>query len=200
MDCEGVPLKRRWKVHRAIEWEENERARGEIGGPVSQRFPGNDGLLLSLQPLHFQHRVQAAVRLPVRTSNPICPSEVLAIVHGEIQMVQGMMCRPIDNVLQPVAGDHIRIVNENRPYVHADEECEVEVFLNGEDVGKDVVGERLEVTVDWVESVGGEGGGNDPLVVWLVDVLVDEGVVFQSVDPVDAVIGAEEEPVDRTSV
>jgi len=112
-------------------------------------------------------------------------------------MVQGMMCGSIDNVLQPMASDHIRIVNEDRPNVHADEKGEVEVFLNGEDVGEDVVGERLEVTVDGVESICGEGGGYDPFVVWLVDVLVDKGVMFQPVNPVNAVIGADEEPVDR---
>ena len=104
------------------------------------------------------------------------------------------MCGSIDNVLQPVAGDHIRIVNKHGPNVHTDKECEVEVFLNGEDVGEDMVGERLEVTVDWMESVCGEGGGYDPFVMWLVDVLVDKGVMLQPVDPVYAVIGADEEP------
>ena len=64
----------------------------------------------------------------------------------------------IDHVLQPMTGDHIRIVNEHRPDVHPDEESEVEMFLNGEEVGEDVVGERLKVTVDWVEGVRGEGG------------------------------------------
>jgi len=114
-------------------------------------------------------------------------------------MMQGMVRGSIDNVLQPMASDHIRIVNKHGPNVDADEKCEVEVFLNGDDVGEDVVGERLEVTVDWVESVCGEGGGDDPLVVWLVDVLVDKGMVFQSVDPVNAVIGADKEPIDRTA-
>ena len=74
------------------------------------------------------------------------------------------------------------------------------MFLDGEEVGEDVVRERLEVTVDWVESVCGEGGGNDPLVVWLVDVLVDERVVFQSVNPVNAVIGEEEEPKSQIMI
>ena len=57
-----------------------------------------------------------------------------------------------------------------------------------------MVWEGLEVTVDWVESVCGEGSGHDPLVVWLVDVLVDKRMMFQSVNPVNAVIGADEEP------
>lgn len=110
-----------------------------------------------------------------------------------------MMRRSIDDILQPVTGDHIRIVNEHRPDVHADEEDEMEVFLYREEVGEDVVGERLEVPVEWVKSVRGEGGGDDPLVVWFVDVFVDEWVVFQSVDPVNAVIGEDKEPNNQVS-
>jgi len=100
----------------------------------------------------------------------------------------------IDDVLQPVTGDHIRIVDEHRPNVHGNEQSKMKMFLNGEDVGEDVVGERLEVAVEWVESVCGEGGGYDPLVVWLVDVFVEERVVFPSMNPVDAVISEEKEP------
>ena len=62
-----------------------------------------------------------------------------------------------------------------------------------------MVRERLEVTVDWMESVCGEGGGNDPLVVWLMDVLVNAWVVFQSMNPVDAVISEDEEPRNSKS-
>lgn len=107
-----------------------------------------------------------------------------------------MMRRSVDDVLQPVTGNHIRIVDEDRPDIHADEEGEVEVFLDGEEVWEDMVGERLEVPVEWVESVCGEGGGNDPLVVWFVDVFVDEWVVFQSMNPVNAVIGEDKEPMN----
>ena len=51
-----------------------------------------------------------------------------------------------------------------------------------------------------MEGVCGEGGGYDPLVVWLVDVLVDTWVVLQSMDPVNAVIGEEEEPNNQSPV
>ena len=70
----------------------------------------------------------------------------------------------------------------------------MEVFLDGEEVGEDVVGERLKVTVDWVEGVRGEGGWYDPFVVWFVDVLVDKGVVLPSMDPINAVIRKDQEP------
>lgn len=165
-----------------------------------QRFPGNDSLLLSLQPLHFQHGVQTTVRLSIRPSSPVRPSEVLSIVDGEIQVVKGVMCRPIDDVLQPVTGNHIRVVNEHRPNVHGDKKGEVEVFLDREDVGEDVIGEGLEVAVDWVESVCGEGCGYDPPVVWFVNVLVDQRVVFPSMNPINAVISANEEPNGQTEI
>ena len=96
-----------------------------------------------------------------------------------------------------MAGDHIRIVNEYRPHVYADEEREMEMFLDREEVGKDMVGDGLEVPVNWMESVCGERGGDDPLMVWFVDVLVYGWVVFQSMNPVNAVIGEQEEPKIR---
>ena len=104
------------------------------------------------------------------------------------------MRRPVDDVLQPMSSDHIRIVDENRPDVHAYEQDQVEVFLDGEEVGEDVVGEGLEVAVYWVEGVGSEGGRDDPFVVGLVDVLVDEWVVLPPVNPVNAVIREHKEP------
>jgi len=93
-----------------------------------------------------------------------------------------------------MTGDHIRIVNEHGPDVHADEGCEV-VFLNGVVV---VVGERLGVTVVLVESVGGERGTYNLSVARPVSVPV--GVVFQSADLVDVAIGTDEEPVGRTLI
>ena len=111
--------------------------------------------------------------------------------------MQSVMCGSIDDVLQPMTGDHVRIMDEHRPDVHPHEEGKMEVLLDGEEVGEDVVGEGLEVSVDWVERIGGEGGGYDPFVVWFVNMLVDEGVVFPSVNPVNAVIGEQEEPKSR---
>ena len=165
-----------------------------------QRFSRNDGLLLSLQPLHLQHRVQAAIGMLIRSSNPIRPGEVLSVINGEIQMMQGVMRGPVDHVLQPVSGNHIRIVNEHRPNVHPDEQREVQVFLYREEVGEDVVGEGLDVSVDRVESICGERGGDDPLVVRFVDVLVDERVVSQPVDPVNAVIREEQKPMNQIQI
>lgn len=56
-----------------------------------------------------------------------------------------------------------------------------------------MVRKTLSVAVGGVESVRGEGSRHDPLVMRLVDVLVDAGVVETAVNPVDSRVGEEEE-------
>ena len=56
-----------------------------------------------------------------------------------------------------------------------------------------MVGKALSVAVGGMECVRGERSRHDPLVVWLVDVLVDTGMVQTAVDPVDGRVGEEEE-------
>ena len=56
-----------------------------------------------------------------------------------------------------------------------------------------MVGQGLGEAVERVEGVAGKRRRHDPLVVRLVDVLVDERVVQASVDPVDAEVGEEQE-------
>ena len=40
-------------------------------------------------------------------------------------MVQGMVRGPVDDRLERVAGDHVRVMNEDGPEVHEDEESKV---------------------------------------------------------------------------
>ena len=56
-----------------------------------------------------------------------------------------------------------------------------------------MVGQRLCIAVQRVEGVRGKGCGHDPLVVRLMDVLVDARVVQTAVDPVDQRVGEGEE-------
>ena len=35
----------------------------------------------------------------------------LAVVHGKVQMVQGVVRRPVDDLLEWVARDHVRVVD-----------------------------------------------------------------------------------------
>ena len=76
----------------------------------------------------------------------------LAVVHGEVEMVQSMVRGTVDDRLERVSGDHVRVVDENRPKVHEEEQAEVELAVEGEHEDEQVVGHGLEVAVEWVES------------------------------------------------
>ena len=90
-------------------------------------------------------------------------------------------------------GDVFTIVNEDGPEVDEAKEEDVGHLLQREDEGEDVVRHTLGPAVKWVESVRGVGTGHDPLVVRLVQGLVDAGVVQTTVDPVDEEIGEADE-------
>ena len=85
------------------------------------------------------------------------------------------------------------VVDEDGPDVDEDEEGDVGKLGEGEQEGEHVVRQRLGVAVQRVEGVRGKGRGHDPLVVRLVDVLVDAWVVQTAVDPIDQRVGEEEE-------
>ena len=66
----------------------------------------------------------------------------------------------VDDLLERVSGDHVRVVDEDGPEVDADEQEEVELALEGEEVDEQVVGDRLEVAVERVERMRGERRGD----------------------------------------
>jgi hypothetical protein len=67
------------------------------------------------------------------------PCEVLAIVAGEVHVVERVVGGAVDKLLEPVAGNHVAIVDEDGPDLNADEEEHVEVLLHGADVDEDTV-------------------------------------------------------------
>lgn len=87
----------------------------------------------------------------------------------------------------------LAVVDEDGPEVHKDEQGDVGQLLQREHEGEDVVGEALREAVERVEGVAREGSGHDPLVVRLVEVLVDAREMQPAVDPVDAEVGEEDE-------
>lgn len=93
--------------------------------------------------------------------------------------------RAVSNVLA--------VVDHDGPEVDEDEKRDRGKLVQREQHGENVVRERLSPAVDGVESVRGVRGRHDPLVVRLVEVLVDERVVETSVDQVDAGIGEDDE-------
>lgn len=67
------------------------------------------------------------------------PCEVLAIVAGEIHVVESVVGGAVNKPLEPVAGDHVAVVNEDGPDLNTDKEEHVKVLLHGADVDEDTV-------------------------------------------------------------
>lgn len=65
--------------------------------------------------------------------------------------------------------------------------------MEREDEGEDVIGYTLQVPVQRMERMACERCGHDPLVMGLVELLVECGVMQASVDPIDAEIRKSEE-------
>lgn len=113
------------------------------------------------------------MRVPVAVG----PCEVLAVVAGEVHVVQSVVGRAVDELFEPMASDHVAVVDKNGPDLNADEEEHVEVLLHGADVDKDavqvstelqlqsrsrnlLVGKGLDIAVNRVEGNGGPGSRN----------------------------------------
>jgi len=84
-------------------------------------------------------------------------------------------------------------MDENGPDLHKDEQTQVSEFLQWEEEGENVVGKTLHKAVYRMESNRGVGGWHDPLVVRLMQMLIDQRVVQTAVDEVDAEIGEDQE-------
>ena len=77
----------------------------------------------------------------------------LAVVHSEVKMVQGMMRRPVDDLLQWMTSDHVGIMDKNTPKVDGNEEEQVKNTVKREKEDEQMVGHGLEVAVDGVKRV-----------------------------------------------
>lgn len=149
------------------------------------------GLLLPLALAHLKFLLkELIVGLPVASSKAVPESCVLSIVVVEVQVVHGVTGGTVDDgrVVRVLA-----VVDQDSPDVDEDEEEDVCELGQRENEGEDVIRKTLSVAVGGVERVRGERSRHDPLVVWLVDVLVDTGMVQTTVDPVDGRVGEEEE-------
>ncbi len=77
--------------------------------------------------------VKALFGLAVRIADPVCPGKVLAIVDGKVYVVEGVVRGTVYDGLEGVAGDHVRVVDEDGPKVDKDEEAEVDHAVEGEE-------------------------------------------------------------------
>jgi hypothetical protein len=131
-----------------------------------------------------------SVRLAVRAAETVPQGGELAVVVVEVQVVHGVARGAVDDGR---VGDVLSIMDHNRPDLNEGEECDVGELLQGEDEGEEVVRDGLGEAIERVESVRGEGRGHDPLVVRLVQALVEEFAVQGAVNPVDAEVGEGQE-------
>jgi len=105
-------------------------------------------------------------------------------------MVDGVAGGAVDN---GVVGDKFTVVDHDGPHVDKGEQADVGELVQWEDEWENVVWHALRVSVKGVESVGREWSWHDPLVVWLVEVLVDKRVVKSAVNEVDEEVGKKQE-------
>ena len=112
-------------------------------------------------------------------------------------MVNGVAGGSVDD---GVVGDKFTVVDHDGPDVDEGEQTNVCELVEGENEWENVVWHTLRVAVKRVECVGCEWSWHNPLVVWLVEVLVDQRVVKSTVDKVDEEVGEEQEQRDLQKV
>jgi len=78
-------------------------------------------------------RVQVRARCHVRVKEVVSPGEILPIVVVEIHVVQRVMGRAVDEFLEPVARDHVAVMDEDGPDLHENEQHHVQVLLHRAD-------------------------------------------------------------------
>lgn len=111
--------------------------------------------------------------MPVRAPQPVPEREVLAVVVVEEEVVVGVVGGAVDDAGQGGGDAVVAVVDGDGPDVDEDVEEQVQELVEGEEEGVEVVGEALQEAVQRVEGVAGEGGGDLPDVVRLVEQLVD---------------------------
>lgn len=79
----------------------------------------------------------------MRTEIGIGPGEVLSVVDGEVHVVQRVVGGAVDELLGPVAGNHVAVVDENCPHLHGHEESKIKISLNGENKRENTFDEVL---------------------------------------------------------
>ena len=85
----------------------------------------------------FVEGVQIGLGRAVGVEVVIGPGEVLAVVAREVDVVQRVVCRAVNVLLEPVARNHVAVVDEDGPDLHRQEEHHVEVLLDRANEGED---------------------------------------------------------------
>lgn len=67
------------------------------------------------------------------------PGEVLAVVDGEVHVVQGVVGGAVEELFGPVARDHVAVVDQDGPDLDGNEEDHVQVALHWADEDEEAV-------------------------------------------------------------
>jgi len=121
-------------------------------------------------------------------------SEVLPVVEVEIAMVNRMMPGGVDDSSTTKVN---LIMNRDRPEVDKDEHGHEQNVVERENETEDVVRHSLSPTINWVERMGRVGRRELVRVMWLVDVLVQGGVVKTTMNEINHHVCDEKEERNR---
>lgn len=112
--------------------------------------------------------------LPVASTQSVPERRVLAVVVVEVQVVHRVASGTVDH---GTVRNVLSVVDHDRPDIDEGEKRNVGELLQWEDEWEEVVWHTLAVAIKRVEGVAGVWRRHDPLVVWLVQCLVDTRVV-----------------------
>ncbi len=84
-------------------------------------------------------RIQRRLRCPVRAETAVGPGEVLPIIDGEVHVVQGVVRGAVDQLLRPMARDHVTVVDQDGPDLDSNEEDQIQISLHWPDEDGDAV-------------------------------------------------------------
>lgn len=126
-------------------------------------------------------------------SESVPEGEELAVIVIVVQMMVRVMRCTVNNRFEQLRNLVIRIVNRHCPKVDGHKHHYVRPFVKRKQEDVDVIWTRLQKAVQRMKRVACERRGHFPQMVRLVNVLVNQSVVKQSVNPVNETVGEQQE-------
>lgn len=140
---------------------------------------------------HFEFFLEHFVLgFSVASTKTVPKRRELSIVEVKVQVVKSMTRGSVDH---GTVSHVFTIVNHDRPDVDKDEEYDISHLADGEQECIDMIRQALGVAIERMEGVGCVRSWHNPLVMRLVDVLVDGTVVEAAMDPINEKVREEYE-------
>lgn len=98
--------------------------------------------------------VELGLGRPVRAEVGVGPCEVLAVVDGEVHVVQRVVGGAVEELLGPVARDHVAVVDQDGPYLDCDEQNQVQIPLHWAEEDEDAASGLVMMTIRCDSDVG----------------------------------------------